>query len=736
MSFYEKGLLWAIVIGIFALLLTPLIISATLFFPFITGKNFFFRIIVEIITAAWFVLACTNPLFRPKKSPVLIAFALFMVALFISSIAGVDSYHSFWSNYERMEGYITHIHLFLLFLVLVSVGGVFKNFWAYLVHGSIAVSAIAAVHGLLQARGVLEILGESRPFARFGNSIYLGIFLLFHLFLLAYCALRVRYRGARVAYGVLAGVEFITFVLVASRGAFVGFVVGALVGLIVAAIMTRKRWVQIAVPVSIGVVGLFALIIFRHPNNPIVRNVELFSRFSSVNVSALSNDPRVMIWGIGWEGFKERPIFGWGPENFIVVYGKYYNPNLYGNEPWFDRTHNMLLEWLVAGGVVGFTAYMSLFGTALYMLVQAWRRSVIRGSEASVLISMLVGYLIQNAFVFDNITSYILVIGALAYVHSLGVSQNPIPRVSKSREGMQLALSAVAFVVVMLLIYQINIRPLVVSAQIISALQPGPNATTETLIANFDKAISSGTFGATEARERLADMIVQGALQFTGKPSPQVIALLDRGIAEMEKEVELQPHVAKYSIFAGKLNTVRFHWTGESIQRAENEYRHALELAPRYVQTYLGLAELYLAQGKMNEAVSEADQAFKLAPRSASMFYAVLSTHMLAGDADGAIRVLNEFVVSIDQKQGQGFQLDKLDEVLVRSLRVKEPANRLRFIEALIARTPLDGTGYIVTAQTYAEVGRYKDARTYAEKAVEKNSALKEQVDEFLRALP
>ena len=43
--------------GIFLIPAVVLIISNSLFFPFITGKNFTFRIIVEIIFAAWIILA-------------------------------------------------------------------------------------------------------------------------------------------------------------------------------------------------------------------------------------------------------------------------------------------------------------------------------------------------------------------------------------------------------------------------------------------------------------------------------------------------------------------------------------------------------------------------------------------------------------------------------------------------------------------------------------------------------
>src|SRR3990167_333549 len=49
----EKTLRWTVLASIFLLTLIPFYIAQSLFFPFITGKNFSFRILVEIMTAGW-----------------------------------------------------------------------------------------------------------------------------------------------------------------------------------------------------------------------------------------------------------------------------------------------------------------------------------------------------------------------------------------------------------------------------------------------------------------------------------------------------------------------------------------------------------------------------------------------------------------------------------------------------------------------------------------------------------
>ena len=64
----EKALRWVVLGGVFALPFIPFIVSSSLFFPFITGKGFAFRLLVELMVGAWLALAFVNPEYRPRRS--------------------------------------------------------------------------------------------------------------------------------------------------------------------------------------------------------------------------------------------------------------------------------------------------------------------------------------------------------------------------------------------------------------------------------------------------------------------------------------------------------------------------------------------------------------------------------------------------------------------------------------------------------------------------------------------
>jgi len=325
MSSLERIFLWAVRGGIVLLLFTPAVISKDLFFPFITGKNFYFRIFVVFLFVFWLILALLRSDFRLRKGPILYAFTAFVFVMTIATIFGVDPYHSFWSNFERMEGLITHLHLLALFMVLSNSIRSMKE-WFYLFNVSVVVSIFVAVYALLQSLGVIEIVGAGRTYSTLGNSIYLAVYMMFHMFILAALMFKVRYLWARLAYAVLFLFELYIFFIASSRGALIGFGAGVLAVAVLILFSSRKKIYSFFAIGAVLFLILAALAVFKFPNNPIVNNVEVLSRLSSVSLENLSEDPRIMIWGIAWNSFKEKPILGWGPENFVIPFAKHYDP--------------------------------------------------------------------------------------------------------------------------------------------------------------------------------------------------------------------------------------------------------------------------------------------------------------------------------------------------------------------------------------------------------------------------
>lgn len=735
----ERSLLWFVRVGFLLLLLAPFVVSKTLFFPFITGKNFYFRIITELTFGAWVALACLNPSFRPKKSPLLFALLAFVVVLSLATILGADPYHSFWSNFERMEGLVTHLHLFALFLALAhSVKG--QKEWAMFLIISLGVSFVEAIHGFLQSTGTLEVVGGGRVFAGFGNSIYLSVYLMFHFFFAAILFLRSKTPWIRGLAALLFAVELYVFFQSASRGAFIGFSTGVALAAVLFIIFSKSRMYRVVGLVGVSLIVVLAALILFAPQSVLIQKSELLSRLSGVSFKSVSNDPRVMIWGIALEAAKARPILGWGPENFVIPYAQFYNPNLFGNEPWFDRAHNMFLEWLVAAGIIGLVAYLSIFASVGFIAYKLMRRNLLSQSESIVIISLFIAYMVQNIFVFDNIITYIVLISLFAYLHASYALHNVREPSKRKEQPIALIGSAAAVVASIAVSYMLNARPIYVARHIIVGLESLRGANGDKIIQEFKRAIEPRTFGTTEARERIADSVVQVAVN-VGQTNVEFEKLLNFSIDEFGRELASSPS-PRIPLFLGKLYTISANLgRTENIVKAEMTYKELQGRAPNYVQTYLGLAELYLITGRSKEATIIADRAFQL-PTSentrAALFFPILSVKILSGEFHDATRFLEDY----DKQYGTwpllvGYTDDSNIKLLVERALVDrgDQKERLLFFQRLASKVDHPMV-YLGLAQSYGRLGQITEARAFVLKALAWDPSLKSRIDsELIQAI-
>lgn len=169
-------------------LFLPLIIQQDFYFPFITPRNFAFRIIVEVIFAVYLILLLKDwKRFSPGKSQTIIVMAGLFLWMTITSLINGDFLYSFWSSFERMEGLIHFYHVLALLVVLV---GVFKKSedWLNLLRTAVWVSFVIASIAVTQAFGIDALIsssGGSRVSSVLGNPTFVASYALFHIFFAA-----------------------------------------------------------------------------------------------------------------------------------------------------------------------------------------------------------------------------------------------------------------------------------------------------------------------------------------------------------------------------------------------------------------------------------------------------------------------------------------------------------------------------------------------------------------------
>ena len=406
----SKFLHFSIVALLFLIPTIVFTVTPSLFFPYITGKNFEFRFLVEIAFVLWLILLFLDKNYVPKFSPSIIAVSIFIFIIFLADIFGVNPYKSFWSNFERMEGFVTIFHLFAYLLMWISI---FKKeslqIWFF--RFSLAISFIVANYGLSQS----VFSKVSRVDVFLGNPIYFAVYILFHIFIAGILFTRKEAtKNEKIILGALIAVEIPALYLTASRGAIIGFILGLfVVGLGVMFTSKRQSQRNIARIIIYGILALVALFVLLINTN-FVKNSHVLNRFATISFTNGTVAARTYVWKTSISGVKEKPLLGWGQEGFNYVFNKYYDPRMYTQEQWFDRAHNVVFDWLIAGGILGFLAYLLVLFALLYSIYKTNKFTLI---QKWIFVGLMVAYGFTNLTVFDNITSYILIFSILAWVN-------------------------------------------------------------------------------------------------------------------------------------------------------------------------------------------------------------------------------------------------------------------------------------------------------------------------------
>lgn len=543
---------WVTLTALFIIPFIPLYVDNTLFFPFITGKAFAFRMLVEIALAGWIILAFADKKYRPQFSWVLLFFGLFTVWMAIADFLAVNPHKAFWSNFERMDGWVTLIHLFLFFLVAGAVFGADKLWrkWWLTFAGA---SALVCGYGLLQLMRLTDIhQGSTRLDASLGNSEYLAGYMLFAIAITLWQAFDLKEkkeRWLRYCLFVLAAVQVIILIGTGTRGTLVGFIVAAGFGTLLWLIEAGKRGRQgaaVALISLVVVVGGFLSI----QHQPFIQQNPILSRFS--NISSKDLEVRFTIWHMAMEGVQERPILGWGQEGFNYVFNKYYDPSLYGQEPWFDRVHNLYLDWLIAGGIPALLLFLALFASATFGL---YRGSASR-PERILLLSAFVAYGVQGLVVFDNLFTYVPFAAMLALAHT--ARSKPIAALERlPQSDEQVTSSAVmpaALVGLVVFFWLVNMPGILSGKDLIKALTPSNDPATQ--LAYFKQTYEDHPFASQEVTEQLMSF-ASGIVNSASASNDTKTAVISYAVQQATAEAARVPSDARFhSQFAMLYRTI------------------------------------------------------------------------------------------------------------------------------------------------------------------------------------
>jgi len=707
------------------------LISSDYYFPYITPRNFLFRVLVTFLLAAYLFLWFRNKeKYKLVYNKVLLAYLAFALVLTVSSLINGDFLYSFWSNYERMEGLIG---LYYLIAFLIIIIGIYrsKKSWLELLRISAWLSFVMAFLALAQYWQInllVESSGGTRVSGTLGNATYLAVFALFNMFFLLYLLLKNKYNKLKFelwafyildiiliiyeikssssgslskilknfillalflvpqifvnlqyyfyktkvrlaeysAYGyfiIAILLNFIAMFNTQTRGVMVGLFVAFLfiaIFLLFSKYTGKKLKFLVTVILLLGILATSSIFIFK--NSSLIKSNNTLDRIASISLSDTTTKTRLLMWQVSLKGFKEKPILGWGEERFLIVFNKYFPSAIFeriNSRVWFDRPHNVFLQQLIHGGILGLLSYLAIFWFALMNLFKHYKKTK-DVKTISIFGGLLIAYMVQNFFVFDSLNSYILMVLFLAITIFLAGPKNKL--LNNKQSSKPFYIPSAIFLVVIIIGGFLNLPQINTNAKFIAQYRANAKV-------KFDKdsnnklleIINNVYLGKHELRQVYSDFAlgISGDVKVSLNIKQEFIKSAEK---ELLASIEEQPdNVRNHSFLINLYSVASFidsSYAQKNIELIENK---ALKLSPDRTQFYYSLGDAYMVQKNYDQALINFWKAQELSPTVFESYSNLFTAYLVIGDIEEASLVIEKMEKNVSEITAENyFHLTKM----------------------------------------------------------------------------
>jgi len=744
---FAKLLRW----GIFVSLFFPLIIFSQFLSPFHFGKMVVFRSLVEMLVVFYIPLVIANKNYRPKWTLILVSVSVFTGLYIFTGFTGINFYSSFWGSLERMGGIFSFIHYWVYFIILVSIIKK-EGDWEKILKVSVMVGFLSILFAYGQHFLKLSFFvgwqHGDRVIGTIGNPSLFAGYLLFILFLAIFFILRNRtpswQKGFFVAVLILGmPVLFMT----ASRGAILSFIASLLLLVIFFVFKSKNKKIKTYLIIGLVLFTLLITAIWLGKGHSFVQKITWLRRVSNISINTPTIQTRLWSWKSAIEGWKEKPILGWGPENFTFLHMKYFNPKLFdglGSETIWDRAHNIILEMLATMGIVGLLSYLFIFVSIFVLLTKKLKEKKISNFDFGVITAMLFAYIGQNLFIFDTFANYFLFFIVMAYINylckkdDLSQQQTAVP-IPKTKEP-SIFLCAILLIVALVMVFQFNIKPAKANYACTRGILAGRVGDAQEAFDYYKKALDyNSPQGAYDIRHKLATFAIQVVENQRQKGKNIDVNLLHFAIEQVKKNIEAYPQDTTPYLYIGRMYILLIDSEPETAGKLAEEYiGKALNINRKNPRIWYELGQAQLSLKKYEDGYNSFKEALNLNPKVATSYWFLGAAAFETGRYN-SFRY-QEAVQYVEKAMQMGYKYKNSINDLMRLVYIYDKVGNyhkvVEIYELALLEQPDNPQLHASLAVAYRAIGNYQKAKEEALKSAEIDPKFKEDAEKFIKTLP
>jgi len=733
--------------GIFVSLLVPLVIFSQFISPFHFGKAVVFRSLVEIMAVIYILLIISNKKYLPSSRPIVISFTIFVGLFALTSFTAVDFNYAFWGTLERMGGLFSFLHFWVWFIILISVIRERKD-WERLLKLSIFIGFLSILFAYGQYLINIDVLKGfnkffigwqhgNRVIGTIGNPALFTGYLLFILFLSIYYLFR---KDIKVKEKLFYGAVLIFGIPIILHNEIRGSIVALFMGLFLLGVFylffLKNKKIKRLILIGLIIFIILAGFLWLNRDKAWVKEISWVNRITNVSLKSTTVQTRLWSWRSGFEGFKERPILGWGQENFVLAHSKYFDPRHFtsiGSETIWDRAHNIVLEMLTTMGVVGLLSYLSIFAVIYWLLFKRFKQKRIGTAELGVLGTMLVVYFIHNLFIFDTTANYYIFFLVLGYINFITRPASTTSGVGDAEKNPSIFLIIILLVLAGILIYKTNIEPLKANYACTRAILAGRGGDNQEAFNKYREALSyKSPQGKYEIRHKLAKFIIQYNSGLKRKENRVIKETLIYAIEKTKKNIEIHPLDYIPYLYVGRMYIIMIGEEEGAGKKAEEYVKGALAINNRNPRVWYELGQAQLSQKKDQEAIKSFERALELNPDVRESNWFLGMTYDQADEEEKAVEYIEKAI-----EKGYNYK-DSISDIMRLVNLYSKLKNYYKVIDlykVAIAEQPDNSQFYASLAATYKAVWDIENAIFYAQRAAEINPDFKEGMEAFIDSL-
>src|SRR3989344_8459005 len=444
--------------------------------------------------------------------------------------------------------------------------------------------------------------------ARAGGSLNLLFYFVFSIILALFIKDKNWEKKQKLIYGGFFLLFVLTIFLTGSRATYLALLVSFFFFLFLYPIRIKQIKTLKIIAGSLLLIAIISIIVFNSLPQ-LSEKGDFFSRLANrLSIQRVATDlfgTRFAVWQITLKAIKDRPLLGWGPENFYIGFEKYYEPTAPNLQKlWWDRPHNIFLDIAANSGLIALFFYIAFWLILLWSL-QRFKYAKQREAEhentqikAHGLQTMFIGYLTALIFNFDSFSTYLISFFFIGYSFYLLSSGRGTVEIKNSQKIVNYknkkAFTGFFAVILLLFLFFWNIKPLYINESVVYAKN----------LSNIKKC-NKALMIIEEANKNPGILKAYNALIYTDIikrcVSPeQEVEYVKRGLDSLKKASAVQPTWSRTWIFMGALNNVLAakeenpEKKNKLLEESKNYLNKALELSPKRQEILVEMEKIYL----------------------------------------------------------------------------------------------------------------------------------------------